>query len=105
MKNQYKGTLLKMESTLIDPVKYDLPIVNEDNPDIIEYVSMTKLIGKYIILKWLKKIQCISCSRSTNKSFAQGFCYPCFITAPETSECILRPELCEAQKGIYRDRS
>ena len=34
------------------------------------------------------------------KSFFNGFCYPCYISSPEASPCILRPELCEAhEKG------
>ena len=33
----------------------------------------------------------------------QGFCYPCFINSPMTSECILRPHLCKAQEGTSRD--
>ena len=49
------------------------------------------------------KIHCIKCGRQTGKSFAQGFCYPCFTTAPETEECVLRPELCSAQEGVARD--
>ena len=92
----YSGTLLKMETKLENPVKYELPIGDE-------LVFMNHLIGKYIIFSWEKKIYCIGCGRKTNKSFSQGFCYPCFISAPETSECILRPQLCQAHEGIARD--
>ena len=92
----YNGTLLKMDTRLENPVEYELPIGDE-------LVLMNHLIGKYIIFKWDKEIYCVACGKKTNKSFAQGFCYPCFISAPETSECILRPELCEAHKGIARD--
>ena len=92
----YNGTLLKMETKLENPVEYELPIGDE-------LVFMNNLIGKYIIFKWGKEIYCISCGRKTNKSFAQGFCYPCLISAPETSECILRPQLCQAHEGIARD--
>ena len=92
----YSGTLLKMETKLKNPVEYDMPIGDE-------LVFMNHLIEKYIVFKWIKEIYCVCCGRKTNKSFAQGFCYPCFISAPETSECILRPELCEAQRGIARD--
>jgi len=92
----YWGTIVKMKNQLKDPVQYILPI-GEDK------VSMNALIGKYIIFKWEGQINCIACGRNTNKSFAQGFCYPCFISAPETSECILRPHLCKAHKGIARD--
>ncbi len=91
-----EGTILKMESKLESTVQYELPI-GED------LVLMNDFIGKYLIFKWLKEIYCVACGRKTSKSFAQGFCYPCFISAPETSECIFRPELCQAQDGIARD--
>ena len=93
---RYNGTLLKMETKLVNPIEYELPIGDE-------LVYMNHLIGKYIAFKWLKEIYCVACGRKTNKSFAQGFCYPCFLNAPETSECIFRPELCRAQDGIARD--
>ncbi|HJM84217.1 MAG TPA: DUF2797 domain-containing protein [Candidatus Marinimicrobia bacterium] len=85
-----------METKLVNPIEYELPIGDE-------LIYMNPLIGKYIALKWLKEIYCVACGRKTNKSFAQGFCYPCFLNAPETSECIFRPELCRAQDGIARD--
>ena len=93
---RYNGTLLKMETKLAKPVEYELPIGDE-------LVYMNNLIGKYIVFKWEKEIYCVACGRKTSKSFAQGFCYPCFLSAPETSECILRPELCQTQDGIARD--
>jgi len=93
---RYNGTLLKMETKLANPIEYELPIGDE-------LVYMNQLIGKYIAFKWLKEIYCVVCGRKTNKSFAQGFCYPCFLNAPETSECIFRPELCQAQDGVARD--
>jgi len=93
---RYNGTLLKMDTKLANPIEYELPIGDE-------LVYMNHLIGKYIAFKWLKEIYCVVCGRKTNKSFAQGFCYPCFLNAPETSECIFRPELCRAQDGIARD--
>ena len=92
----YSGTIHKMQTKLKNPVEYELPIGDE-------LVFMNHLIGKYIVFAWEKKIYCIGCGRKTNKSFAQGFCYPCFISAPETSECILRPQLCQAHEGNARD--
>jgi hypothetical protein len=91
-----KGTIMKMEVKLSDPVQYELPIGDDMLP-------MNNLIGDYIVLKHTDEIFCISCGRKTGKSFSQGFCYPCFLNAPETSECIFRPELCEAHEGISRD--
>jgi len=92
----YTGPLLKMYTRLKSPIEYELPIGEE-------LIFMNKLIGNYISFKWKNEIYCIACNRKINKSFAQGFCYPCFISAPETSECILKPELCQAHEGIARD--
>ena len=86
---QYNGTLLKMETKLKNVVEYELPIGDD-------LVFMNHLIGKYIIFKWKKEIYCIGCGRKTNKSFAQGFCYPCFLNSPSTSDCIIKPERCNA---------
>tara|TARA_B100000945_G_scaffold316416_1_gene317299 strand:+ start:4135 stop:4932 length:798 start_codon:yes stop_codon:yes gene_type:complete len=93
---KHSGVILKMNSKLNNFVEYDLPI--GDN-----LINMNKLIDKKIYLNWNKNIFCIACNRKTNKSFFQGFCYPCFINSPLTSECILRPHLCQAQDGIARD--
>lgn len=94
---QIKGNILKMKTKLADKVHYNLPIGGE-------LIPMNELIGKEINLTFLNEINCISCGVSTNKSFGQGYCYKCFISVPETSECVLRPELCEAHLGKSRDR-
>lgn len=66
-------------------------------------VDMNSLVGQKIRLEFLNEIYCIKCGRKTKKSFGQGFCYPCLISAPEAEECVLRPELCRAHDGIARD--
>jgi hypothetical protein len=92
----HQGILLKMQVRLNDPVEYILTLGTED-------IGMNALIGKTVVFQFKDTIHCIRCGRVTKKSFAQGYCYPCFTTAPETSECILRPELCRAHEGISRD--
>jgi hypothetical protein len=77
-------------------VQYALPL--DDNK-----IPVNDLIGTQITLEYLGHIHCIRCGRETKKSFAQGYCYPCFTTAPETEECVLKPELCRAHEGIARD--
>ncbi|MFQ6610297.1 MAG: DUF2797 domain-containing protein, partial [Fidelibacterota bacterium] len=84
---KFQGTIVKMEVSGTQPVTYRLPIGDE-------FVPVVEAIGKYITLEFSGDIFCIGCGRKTNKSFAQGYCYPCMLSAPETSECILRPELC-----------
>ncbi len=85
-----------MKTSLEDPVEYRLPIGDE-------LLNMNKLIETDIKLEFDGSIVCIKCDKPTNKSFGQGFCYPCFRSAPEASECVLRPELCRAHEGEARD--
>jgi len=90
------GNIRKMESVHGDVIQYYLPLGDQK-------VEMNPLVGTEISMEYLGQIHCIRCGRKTQKSFAQGYCYPCFSSAPETEECVLRPELCRAQEGIARD--
>ena len=91
-----KGHLQKMKTELRDVVHYHLPL--ENGP-----IHMNELLGNEISISFNGEIHCIRCGRLIRRSFAQGYCYPCFTSAPETSECVLRPELCRAHEGISRD--
>lgn len=68
-----------------------------------ELIEMNDLIGSSVKVEFLNEIYCIRCGRKTRKAFGPGFCYPCFTSAPESEECVLRPELCRAHEGIARD--
>ncbi len=92
----YEGNLLKMRVALAEPVQYTLKL-EEDK------IDMNQLLGQTIHLAFEGRINCINCGRLTKKAFGQGFCYPCFINAPQNSECIIRPELCRAHLGEGRD--
>lgn len=94
---QAEGNLSKMKVELDQPVHYHLHF-SEDNS-----VDMNSLIGKNIEIEFNGQINCVNCGRLTKKSFGQGFCYPCFINAPQNADCILRPELCRAHLGEGRD--
>ncbi|MFT5779707.1 MAG: hypothetical protein ACI837_002666 [Crocinitomicaceae bacterium] len=89
------GNLHKMIATLEDPIQYRLKLSDE--------LLVNDFIGKEIRLDWNGVINCQKCGKVTKKSFGQGFCYPCFSTAAEAAECILRPELCRAHLGEGRD--
>jgi len=89
------GNLRKMKTQLSDQVQYELKL--EDS------LRMNDLIGSDIQLTWTGTINCQKCSKVTRKSFGEGFCYTCFISAPESAECIIRPELCRAHLGEGRD--
>ena len=77
-------------------VSYLLPIGADS-------IGMNMLVNKKIQVTFLGEIHCMHCGSLTKKSFGQGYCYPCFISIPETDACILRPELCQAHLGISRD--
>ena len=79
------------------PIQYSI-VLSDKNIPINEH------IGSIIELKWNGIINCVKCGNRTQKSFFQGFCYPCFMNAPESSECILKPELCMAHEGVSRDK-
>lgn len=89
------GNLKKMKTQLDEQVKYELLLSNP--------VMMNSLLGKDITLNWLGTINCQKCGKITKKSFGEGFCYNCFVSAPEAAECIIRPELCRAHLGEGRD--
>lgn len=92
----YTGILSKMHTKLEEPIEYTLNISNQQ-------IDMNMLIGTKLTFKFLDKIICRACGDRTYKSFAQGYCYNCFKSLPETDECILRPELCKAHEGVSRD--
>lgn len=90
------GIVSKMETKKESPVSYYLNLNNEK-------IRVNDLVGKTIKIEYHNEIHCLNCGTKTKKSFAQGYCYPCFISIPETDECILHPEKCEAHLGISRD--
>lgn len=91
-----EGNIKKMKAENKEPIQYSFVLSDQ-------IIPINEHIGSTISLKWSRIIHCVKCGNKTNKSFFQGFCYPCFINAPESSECILKPELCQAHEGISRD--
>ena len=85
-----------MEVTQPHLVQYTL---KDDKQSIL----MNDLIGKTITLSHTNNKYCSTCGKKVKKFIGQGFCYPCFISAPENSECIIRPELCKGHEGGGRD--
>lgn len=90
------GILDKMKTGYVNPVQYFLQL-GEDR------IAVNDLIGQNIRMNWTGRIFCTVCSRKINKSFGEGMCYDCFSNAPDNSECILRPELCQAHLGKGRN--
>jgi len=91
-----EGQSRKMKTEVGNPIGYSLRLGDES-------LSLNGFIGQEIRLSFLGTIICIECGRSTRKSFAQGFCYPCMRDSPQNAECIIRPELCRGHLGEGRD--
>ena len=79
-----------------NPVAYTLPIGEEQIP-------LNPLLGKTIRLTFTGDIHCVVCGRKTNKSFNQGYCYPCFRDLAQCDLCIVKPELCHYDQGTCRE--
>ena len=93
---EFTGNVRKMRTEHGEPVRYTLPIGDA-------LLEMNALIGKPIQIKFPGEINCIACGRKINKSFQQGYCFPCMRSLPECDQCIVRPELCHFHEGTCRD--
>ena len=93
---QISGNIRTMRSEYAKPVRYYLPVGNQE-------LLMNERIGQPLLLRFAGQINCIACGKKTRTSFGQGFCYACLQTAPEASESVLRPELSKAHLGVARD--
>ncbi len=93
---KYYGQISKLSSKLNEIISYKMNIGNEK-------IDLNKNLGKQINIKFNDEINCIECDRKINKTYMQGYCYPCFISSPKTSDCIFKPHLCKAHEGKSRD--
>lgn len=66
-------------------------------------LELGPFIGNAFTMRATGVLTCAHCGKEVKKLFAQGFCYPCFQSAPEAAECILHPEKCLAHLGEGRD--
>ncbi len=96
MQELARGALEKMAVELGEQAQYALRLGDERVP-------VNPLIGKSVRLEYLGAINCTHCGRKTNKSFSQGYCYPCFKKLPQCDTCIMSPERCHHELGTCRD--
>jgi len=93
---KYQGHLHKMFSQLTTPVSYQLELSGQT-------INMHELLGKQLRLTYEQTINCVHCGRKTNKSFNQGYCYPCFTSLAQCDLCIMSPERCHYHLGTCRE--
>ena len=93
-----EGSLQKMTAELDARglVHYKMAVGDQREP-------LNPSIGKRISLVFDGRIHCIHCGRKTNKSFNQGYCFPCFKKLAQCDRCIMSPELCHFDAGTCRE--
>lgn len=98
LSEMFSGNLSKMQARLSDTgdVQYLLSLGEHA-------INVNELIGKPVSLRFIQQIHCTACGRKTNKSFNQGYCYPCFTSLAQCDSCIMSPEKCHFQAGTCRE--
>ena len=91
-----RGAISKMQIALDEPAQYSLRLEGEQH-------ALNPLIGQQIRLEFLGAIHCTHCQRPTKKSFAQGYCWPCFSKLPQCDTCMMSPEKCHYDADTCRD--
>lgn len=66
-------------------------------------LDLNARLGQSLRLTHTGAIACTHCGRATRKSFAQGYCYPCFKRLAQCDTCIVRPEICHFHAGTCRE--
>ncbi|WP_089730289.1 DUF2797 domain-containing protein [Modicisalibacter muralis] len=66
-------------------------------------LDLNARLGQPLRLAHTGAIACTHCGRATRKSFAQGYCYPCFKRLAQCDTCIVRPETCHFHAGTCRE--
>lgn len=90
------GAVRKMKTCLEQPVQYTMLLGDHEVP-------VNQYVGQQLQLDYLGAINCIHCDRKTNKSFSQGYCYPCFRRLAQCDSCIVSPEKCHYEAGTCRE--
>ncbi len=90
------GTVRKMRTSLEDPVQYTMLLGGHEIP-------LNQYLGRQLQLDYQGVINCVHCDRKTNKSFNQGYCYPCFRHLAQCDSCIISPEKCHYAAGTCRE--
>lgn len=94
---QLSGLISKMHTSLnMGTAQYQLPIGDK-------LLNMNDLIGETIQLEFNGQISCANCGKATNKSYSQGYCYPCCQKLASCDLCIMKPETCHHHLGTCRE--
>lgn len=90
------GAVRKMKTQLEATVRYTMLIGEHEIP-------LNDYLGRQLQLDFEGQIHCVHCDRKINKSFNQGYCYPCFRRLAQCDICIVSPEKCHYGAGTCRE--
>ncbi|GAA6135322.1 DUF2797 domain-containing protein [Oceaniserpentilla sp. 4NH20-0058] len=94
---KYQGHLSKMHISADGEVaQYSIKLDEQ-------LIPINEMLGQPITIEYLGDIHCQACGRVSKKSFAQGYCYPCFSRLAQCDTCIMSPEKCHYDKGTCRE--
>jgi hypothetical protein len=96
VRGDFFGTLRKMRTWKESPVRYALPIGDQELP-------MNGWMGRKLVIRHTGSIFCLNCGGKTKSSFAQGYCFRCSQTLAACDLCIVKPETCHFDKGTCRE--
>ena len=105
-KNQTKPKIMQISGNikkLVSDIDSDSREVNYSLPIGEELLPLNQYIGSHLSISFSGEINCINCGRKTNKSFAQGHCFPCMRSLASCDTCIVKPELCHFHEGTCRE--
>lgn len=91
-----RGAVSKMQIALDEPAQYSFRLDDEQH-------ALNSLIGETLRLEFLGAINCTHCERKIKKSYAQGYCWPCFRSLARCDTCIMSPEKCHFDAGTCRE--
>jgi hypothetical protein len=92
------GNLRKMSSVYDKPIQYSL--VLRDVLEMMEPVPLNELVGREISIRFENAIHCVETGKKIKKSFGEGLSYDAWLTSPQASPSITRPELSRIHEGI-----
>lgn len=96
MELRASGSLAMLAAEHHSPITYSLPVGDT-------LIALNELLGEPIRLSFMGAINCIYCGRKTNKSFSQGYCFPCMKKLARCDSCIVSPEKCHYHQGTCRE--
>lgn len=96
LRPRLSGALKKMRCELAEPVAYFLRLGEDE-------LGLNEFLGRQVRLRYSGAIHCLACAARSNKSYGQGYCYPCFKNLARCDLCVVSPDRCHYHLGTCRE--